>query len=180
MVARLLVEMRLFRMIFPPLILLSGDSFSQETKWFSVFHVLISHPTSLTIVIAVMTSMPAIWVRSCETNLSANQIVDCPSFSCAVPCRSLPVEWLAGSDPLVARGSAPDADRTPLFASGKTRIPPVPAAAETADPLASCPPEPARSPPRWPQSGNPDMPLIPGDRVLHSESLSGWPALSPH
>jgi hypothetical protein len=49
---------------FPPLILLSGDSFSQETKWFSVFHLLISHPTSLAIVIAAMTSMPSIWIRS--------------------------------------------------------------------------------------------------------------------
>src|SRR5262249_11742590 len=50
--------MRPFPMTLPPLILLSGHSFSQETKWFSVFHLLISHPTSLTTVIAVITSMP--------------------------------------------------------------------------------------------------------------------------
>src|SRR5215469_11481752 len=62
--ARLLVGMRPLPMIFPPLILLSGDSFRQETKWFSVFHLLMSRPTSLMTVIAAVTSMPSIWVRS--------------------------------------------------------------------------------------------------------------------
>src|SRR5882672_10684893 len=70
--------MRPLPMTLPPLILLSGDSFSQETKWFSVFHLLISHPTSLTTVIAVMTSMPSIWVRSVPVDLL---------FRCAVKGR---------------------------------------------------------------------------------------------
>jgi hypothetical protein len=48
----------------PTDLVVPGDSFSQETKWFSVFHLRISHPTSLTAVIAVMTSMPSISVRS--------------------------------------------------------------------------------------------------------------------
>jgi hypothetical protein len=48
----------------PPLILLSGDSFSQETKWFSVFHLLISHPTSLTTVIAVTTALRPTYVKA--------------------------------------------------------------------------------------------------------------------
>src|SRR5580658_2006017 len=56
--------MRPFPTTLPPLILLSGVSFSQETKCFSVLHLLISHPTSLTTVIAAMTSMPSIWLRS--------------------------------------------------------------------------------------------------------------------
>ena len=45
-------------MTWSPLILLSGHSRSQETKWCSVFHLLMSHPTSLRIVVAVMTSIP--------------------------------------------------------------------------------------------------------------------------
>jgi hypothetical protein len=62
--ARLLVGSRPLPMILSPLILLSGHRRSQETKWCSVFHLLISHPTSLRIVIAVITSTPSIWVRS--------------------------------------------------------------------------------------------------------------------
>jgi hypothetical protein len=51
-------------MILSPLIRLSGHSRSQETKWSTFFHLLISHPASLRIVVAVMTSMPSIWARS--------------------------------------------------------------------------------------------------------------------
>ncbi len=47
-----------------PLMRLSGHSRSQETKWFSVSHLLMSYPASLTIVVAVMTSMLSIRVRS--------------------------------------------------------------------------------------------------------------------
>src|SRR6266581_5920427 len=64
MVTLLLLGNRPFPMSLSPLILLSGQSRSQETKWPSVFHLLISHPASLMIVIAVMTSMPSIRVRS--------------------------------------------------------------------------------------------------------------------
>src|SRR6266849_1749370 len=64
MVTLLLLGNRPFPMSLSPLILLSGQSRSQETKLPSVFHLLISHPASLMIVIAVMTSMPSIRVRS--------------------------------------------------------------------------------------------------------------------
>src|SRR5260370_32175857 len=64
MVALLLVRSRPFPMIFSPLMRLSGHSRSQETKWCSVSHLLISHPASLMTVVAVMTSMPSIRVRS--------------------------------------------------------------------------------------------------------------------
>ena len=47
MVVRLLVGSRRFPMIFSPLIRLSGHSRSQETKWSSVSHLLISDPASL-------------------------------------------------------------------------------------------------------------------------------------
>jgi hypothetical protein len=49
-VTRLLVGNRPFPMILSPLIRLSGHSRSQETKWCSVFHLLISHPASLFVV----------------------------------------------------------------------------------------------------------------------------------
>jgi hypothetical protein len=45
-----------------PLMRLSGHSRSQETKWFSVSHLLISQPASLMTVIAVITSMLSILV----------------------------------------------------------------------------------------------------------------------
>src|ERR1700736_2600661 len=64
LVARLLVGSRPLPMTLSPLILLSGHSRSQETKWCSVFHLVISHPASLRIVIAVITSIPSIRVRS--------------------------------------------------------------------------------------------------------------------
>src|SRR5438445_2171615 len=47
-----------------PLMRLSGHSRSQETKWSSVFHLLISHPASLMMVVAVITSILSIRVRS--------------------------------------------------------------------------------------------------------------------
>jgi hypothetical protein len=61
---RLFVGSRPFPIVLSPLILLSRHSRSQETKWSSVFHLLISDPASLRIVIAVMTSMPSMRVRS--------------------------------------------------------------------------------------------------------------------
>src|SRR5437879_13726358 len=64
MVTRLLVGSRPLPITLSPLTLLSGHSRSQETKWCSVFHLLISHPASLRIVIAVITSIPSIRVRS--------------------------------------------------------------------------------------------------------------------
>src|SRR5438034_10597727 len=60
----LLVGRRPFPMTLSPLMRLSGHSRSQETKWCSVSHLLISHPASLRMVIAVMTSRPSIRVRS--------------------------------------------------------------------------------------------------------------------
>ena len=44
--------------------MLSLHSRSQETKWFSVCHLLVSQPASLMTVIAVITSMLSILVRS--------------------------------------------------------------------------------------------------------------------
>jgi hypothetical protein len=63
-VALLLVGSRPFPMIFPPLMRLSGHSRSQETKWFLVSQLLMSYPASLMIVVAVMTSIESIRVRS--------------------------------------------------------------------------------------------------------------------
>src|SRR6266481_648979 len=57
---RFFVGRRPFPMILAPLIRLSGHRRNQETKWSSVSHLLISHPTSLRIVVAVMTSMLSI------------------------------------------------------------------------------------------------------------------------
>src|SRR5207244_13375179 len=62
MVTLLLVSGRPLAMISSPLIRLSGHGRNQETKWCSVFHLLVSHPASLTIVIAVITSIASIWV----------------------------------------------------------------------------------------------------------------------
>src|SRR3982075_154252 len=62
--ARFLVGNLPLPMILSPLIRLSGHSRSQDTKWLSVFHLLISDPASLRIVIAVVTSIASIWVRS--------------------------------------------------------------------------------------------------------------------
>jgi hypothetical protein len=55
MVTLLVIGGRPFPMISSPLTLLSGHNRNQETKWSSVFHLLISH---LRIVIAVMISIP--------------------------------------------------------------------------------------------------------------------------
>src|SRR6202008_3581349 len=60
----LLVGSRPLPMTLAPLMRLSGHSRSQETKWCSVSHLLMSYPASLTIVVAVMTSMESIRVRS--------------------------------------------------------------------------------------------------------------------
>jgi len=44
-----------------------------------VRHLLIAHPASLTMVVAVMTSRPSIWVRSvCETTLRASRLRPIP------------------------------------------------------------------------------------------------------
>src|SRR5215471_8825506 len=174
LVARLLVGMRPFPMTLPPLILLSGLSLSQETKWFSVFHLLISPPTSLRTVIAVMTSMPSIRVRSVPVmrNKSCRRS-NCgvlPFSSSFVLSASLSAEWPLDSDPPFAPDTAPVADRTRRFASGKTHIPSAPAAAQTADRLANCPPAPARSPLRWPSPEHPDTPPARVHRVPHPES----------
>src|SRR5215472_5073179 len=61
---RLLVGKRPLPMIFSPLMRLSGHNRSQETKWFSVSHLLIFHPASLSRVVAVTTSIASIRVRS--------------------------------------------------------------------------------------------------------------------
>ena len=47
----------------PPLVAWKGDSFSQETRWFSVFHLLISVPGSETKVAMVITSTPSMHLR---------------------------------------------------------------------------------------------------------------------
>src|ERR1700740_255003 len=62
--ARLFVGSRPFPKTLLPLMRLSGHSRSQETKWCSSSHLLISHPASLRMVAAVTTSMPSTWVRS--------------------------------------------------------------------------------------------------------------------
>jgi hypothetical protein len=49
---------------FPPLMRLSGHSPSQEAKCASVFHRLMSQPTSLMIFCAVITSTPSRSVKS--------------------------------------------------------------------------------------------------------------------
>ena len=58
MVALLLVGSRPFPMIFSPLMRLSGHNRSQETKWLSVCHLVISYPASVMTVVAVMTVDP--------------------------------------------------------------------------------------------------------------------------
>ena len=58
-VSRLVVGNRPFPIIFSPLIRLSGHRRSQETKWCSSSHLLMSQPTSLITVTAVRTSIPA-------------------------------------------------------------------------------------------------------------------------
>src|SRR5260370_22856462 len=71
---RLFVGSRPFPIILSPLILLSGHSRSQETKWSSVSHLLISHPASLRISCA--TGKAALPVRSCPlipTNLASRK-----------------------------------------------------------------------------------------------------------
>src|SRR5215467_13017953 len=80
-VTRLLVGNRPLPMILSPLTRLSGQSRNQETKWCSVFHLLISHPASLRIVIVVVTSIPSIWVRSVPVmrNSSARK-ANCGAF----------------------------------------------------------------------------------------------------
>src|SRR5256886_2428187 len=60
----LLVGSRPLPMTLFPLMRLSGQSRNQETKWFSVCHLLMSYPDSLMTVVAVMTSMPSMRVRS--------------------------------------------------------------------------------------------------------------------
>src|SRR5215472_7600050 len=60
----LLVGSRPLPMILFPLMRLSGHSRNQETKWSSVSHLLISHPASLMTVIAVVTSILSIRVKS--------------------------------------------------------------------------------------------------------------------
>src|SRR6516165_4550653 len=57
MLIGLLVGSRPLPMTLFPLIRLSGHSRSQETKWFSFSHLLMSYPASLMTVAAVMTSM---------------------------------------------------------------------------------------------------------------------------
>src|SRR5258705_9763891 len=59
MVTLLLVGSHPFPMTLFPLMRLSGHSRNQETKWSSVTHLLISHPASLRIVVAVMISIPS-------------------------------------------------------------------------------------------------------------------------
>src|SRR3984957_16582584 len=60
MLARFLVGSLPLPIILSPLIRLSGHSRSQDTKWLSVFHLLISAPASVRIVIAVVTSIASI------------------------------------------------------------------------------------------------------------------------
>jgi hypothetical protein len=82
---RLLVGSRPFPMALFPLIRLSGHSRSQETKWSSVFHLLISHPASLRIVVAVMTSMPVnlgqVRTGHAESPRASRTAAHSPSFS---------------------------------------------------------------------------------------------------
>src|SRR5882762_1071681 len=131
---------------------------SQETKWSSSAHLLIAHPASLTMVVAVMTSRPSIWVRSvCETTLRASRTAAYSlSSSGAVPSASPQADASLGSDPHSAGDAARAADRMRPSAAGKTRNPVVPASARTAGLLASCPPDTARSVPRSPAPEDPE------------------------
>src|ERR1700730_13275786 len=75
---------------------LSGYWRNQETEWFSVRHLLLSHPTSLINVAAVLTSTPPIWVR-CVPHLrnssACSSNCDCsPCSSGAVPSVSRPAD----------------------------------------------------------------------------------------
>jgi hypothetical protein len=118
--------MRPFPMTLSPLILLSGQSLSQEIQLFSVFHLLMSHPTSLRMVIAVITSTRSIWLRSVPLlrNNSARKS-NCglfPFFLWSRFFRAFCGIVPLGCDPLVAQDIARAVDRTPPSASDKTRI----------------------------------------------------------
>ena len=86
LVIRLLVGKRPFPMILSPLIRLSGQSRSQETKWCSVSHLLISEPASLRIVVAVITSM--LWLANCYftvDSLGFPALLPFTILRCAIP-----------------------------------------------------------------------------------------------
>lgn len=90
--------------------------------------------------------------RSYETTLPASQTAAYCLFSSGVgSSASLAAEWPPRSDLPVAQGTARAFGRTPPSASGKTRIHSAPAATQTADRLASCPPDSAQSPLRSPR-----------------------------
>src|SRR6516164_11215711 len=109
--------------------------------------------------------------RSCETTLPASRTVAYSLSSAGVvPCVFLPARGPFGCDPLAAGDTARVADRTRTSAVDKTRNHPVPAAAQTANPVASCLPDFARSAPRWLSPEDLVAPPAYGDCVR----LSGW------
>jgi len=151
---------------------LPRHSRSQETKWCSVCHLLISQPASLRIVVAVM--MPSIGVRSLPVmrNNSVRKS-NCGAFPFFFLSRSFRFSsgrlapWLRSS--LFAGDTAQAGDRTWPSAAGKTRNHPVPASAQTADLLASCPRDSARSAPGSPSPANYGKQPAYGDRPPQSE-----------
>src|ERR1700730_13864506 len=82
----------------PPVILLFGDSPSQEAKFPSLGHLLMSRPTSAMMVCAIITLIPSIRVRSIPLiRYSSPRRLNCGAF----PPAFLPAlgfcGWLPGS-----------------------------------------------------------------------------------
>ena len=135
---------------------LPRHSRSQETKWCSVCHLLISQPASLRIVVAVM--MPSIGVGSVpvrrNNSVRKSNCGAFPFFFLSRSFRFSSADWHLGSDPLFAGDTAQAGDRTWPSACDKTRNHPVPVSAQAADLLASCPRDSARSAPGSPSPAN--------------------------
>src|SRR5205807_44586 len=88
---------------------------------------------------------------------------------------SLRADGHQGAHPPAAGDSAPAADRNWRSAAGKTRNPLVPVAAQTAGPLASCPPDTAQFVPRSPSPEDLAMQRAYGGRVRRPEWLMACP-----
>src|SRR5262252_10770424 len=162
-------------MIFSPLMRLSGHNRNQETKWCSVSHLLISHPASLMMVVAVMTSTQSICVRSVPViRNNRSRKSNCGLFPFFFLSRSFRfsfgrgVAWLRSS--LCSRYWLSCRSHS-AFDAGKTRNHPVPVSVQTADLVASCPPDCAQSAPHWPSLEDPERLPAYADHV----GLPEWP-----
>src|SRR5437588_11984967 len=96
-------------------------------------------------VVAVMTSMPSMRVRSVpvmrNNPLRKSNRGLLPLFYLSHPCASPPAVGHPGCDPLSAGDTARAGDHTLLSAAGRTHSHPAPASAGTANLVASCLPD---------------------------------------